>query len=141
MRELRRRSALKSFIWRITGVVILAGITYAYTGDFIKTSLVVIIHHTVFLLVFYVHERIWLKINMTNMMQRSLAKMLTYETLCGNVILGTITYLITGSWKQMTAITFTYIGIKHIVFVWNEYIWKEIRWAKKDTDVDEKGIV
>ena len=58
---------------------------------------------------------------------RSIAKMFTYETVCGNLILGTITYCITGSWKVMTAITITYIGIKHVIFVINEFVWKRIK--------------
>ena len=57
--------------------------------------------------------------------------MFTYETLCGNLILGTITYLITGSWKVMTLITLTYIGIKHIMYIVNEFIWKKLKWGKK----------
>ena len=130
MNELKKRSALKSFIWRIVGVVVLAAVTYLYTNSWITTGLVTMIHHTVFLLIYYLHERAWLRVKLDNMMQRSLAKMFTYETLCGNIILGFITYLITGSWKQMTAITLTYIGIKHIIYVWNEFIWKKIKWGK-----------
>ena len=129
MDEIKKRSALKSFIWRIVGVVILGTITFAYTGSWITTGLVTVIHHSVFLVVFYLHERIWLKIKLEDMLWRSIAKMFTYETLCGNIILGTITYSITGSWKQMTAITLTYIGIKHIIYVWNEFIWKKIKWG------------
>ena len=129
MNEIKRRSALKSLLWRILGVLILATVTYAYTGNWITTSLVTVIHHMVFLLVYYLHERVWLKIKLTGIW-RSIAKMFTYETLCGNVILGTITYLITGSWKQMTAITLTYIGIKHVVYVWNEFVWDKIKWGK-----------
>jgi len=131
MEELKKRSALKSFIWRIVGVVVLAAVTFGYTGNWITTGLVTVIHHGVFLLVYYLHERAWLKVKLENMMWRSLAKMFTYETLCGNVILGTITYAITGSWKQMTAITLTYIGIKHVIYIWNEFIWKRIKWASK----------
>lgn len=130
MEELKKRSALKSFIWRIVGVVVLAAVTYGWTGNWITTGLVTVIHHTVFLLVFYLHERAWLRIKLDNMMWRSIAKMLTYETLCGNVILGTITYMVTGSWKQMTAVTLTYIGIKHILYVWNEFIWKKVKWGE-----------
>jgi uncharacterized membrane protein len=59
--------------------------------------------------------------------------MLTYETLCGNVILGTISYLVTGSWKQMTAITLTYIGIKHIIYIFNEFVWDKIKIGKSVT--------
>jgi len=130
MEEIKKRSALKSFIWRIVGVVVLAAVTYGWTGNWITTGLVTVIHHTVFLLVFYLHERAWLRIKLDNMMWRSIAKMLTYETLCGNVILGSITYMVTGSWKQMTAVTLTYIGIKHVLYVWNEFIWKRVRWGK-----------
>lgn len=61
---------------------------------------------------------------------RSLCKMFTYETLCGNIILGTITYFVTGSWKQMTAITLTYIGIKHIIYIWNEFVWRRIKFGQ-----------
>jgi len=134
MEELKKRSALKSFIWRIVGVIVLAAVTFGYTGNWITTGLVTVIHHGVFLLVYYFHERAWLKIKLDNMVWRSLAKMFTYETLCGNVILGTITYTITGSWKQMTAITLTYIGIKHVIYVWNEFIWKKIKWGKSKDD-------
>jgi len=131
MKELKKRSALKSIIWRIVGVFVLAAVTFGYTGNWITTGLVTVIHHTVFLLVYYLHERAWLKVKLESMMWRSLAKMFTYETLCGNVILGTITYLITGDWKQMTAITLTYIGIKHVIYIWNEFIWRKIKWGSK----------
>jgi uncharacterized membrane protein len=129
--EKKIRSAIKSFLWRVLGVIILASVTYFYTRKWITTSLITFIHHGVFLFVFYFHERIWLKMKYPiNYTARSIAKMFTYETLCGNVILGTISYLITGSWKQMTAITLTYIGIKHITYILNEFVWKKIKLGK-----------
>lgn len=128
--ETHTRSASKSFLWRVMGVLILAAVTYFYTRKWITTGLVTFIHHGVFLLVFYLHERFWLKIKWpTSLTGRSIAKMFTYETLLGNVILGTITYVITGSWKAMTAITLTYIGIKHITYVINEFVWKKVKWG------------
>ena len=134
-KEIHSRSALKSFIWRIVGVVILATITYAYTRQWIQTSIITILHHGIFLFVFYAHERLWLKIlsgyTITKPWRIAVVKMFTYETLCGNIILGTITYCVTGSWKQMTAITLTYIGIKHFVYIWNEFIWRKIKWGQK----------
>jgi len=122
--DLRFKSVLKSLIWRMCGIIILAAVTYFYTRSWITTSLVTVIHHVIFLFVFYFHERIWFKFKNPIGIKRKLAKMFTYETLCGNIILGIITYLITGSWKVMTAITLTYIGIKHIAYVINEFIWK-----------------
>lgn len=126
MVESRIRSASKSVIWRLAGILILAIITYAFTREWVQTGLITIIHHGVFLVIFYFHERLWLKVKrIQNLMARSILKMLTYETLCGNVILGTISYLVTGSWRQMTAITLTYIGVKHVIYVWNERIWEK----------------
>ena len=123
--ERHYRSISKSIIWRIVGVIILAAITYAYTRSWIQTSLVTVLHHGIFLFVFYVHERAWLKVKrITSLRWRSVFKMFTYETLCGNIILGAITYCVTGHWKTMTAITLTYIGTKHIVYVFNEFVWK-----------------
>jgi len=132
--ETHKRSVSKSIIWRIMGVLILAIVTYAYTREWIQTGLITIIHHGVFLFVFYFHERLWLRVKrIQNLTTRSILKMLTYETLCGNVILGTITYLVTGDWKQMTAITLTYIGIKHIVYIFNEFVWDKIKVGKSVT--------
>ena len=131
MTEKKLRSVLKSVIWRIVGVIILATITYAFTRNWITTGLITVIHHVTFLFVFYFHERIWLRVKKIKGFWRKLAKMFTYETLCGNIILGTITYLITGDWKVMTAITLTYIGVKHVIYIFNEFIWERIKWKKQ----------
>ena len=130
LKDSHLRSVLKSIIWRITGVIILAIITYLYTRNWITTGLVTFIHHFVFLFVFYFHERIWLKFKKPIGLKRKIFKMLTYETLCGFIILGTIIYLITGSWLAMTQITLTYIGIKHIVYILNEFVWEKIKWKQ-----------
>jgi len=129
--ETHARSISKSTIWRIVGVLILATITYVYTQKWIQTGLITIIHHGIFLFVFYFHERLWLRVKrIQSLTTRSILKMLTYEMLCGNIILGTISYLVTGSWKQMTAITLTYIGIKHICYIFNEVVWDRIKRGK-----------
>ena len=131
MNEMRIRSAGKSITWRIVGVLILATITYAYTREWIQTGLITIIHHGIFLFVFYFHERLWLRIKrIQNLTTRSILKMLTYETLCGNIILGATSYLVTGNWKQVTAITLTYIGIKHVAYVFNEFVWDRVKRGK-----------
>ena len=136
MTETKTRSASKSIIWRIMGVIILATVTYAYTKNWITTGLVTVIHHATFLVVFYMHERIWLKFKRPkNLTLRSIAKMFTYEIGLGNIILGIITYLIVGGWKSITSITLTYIGIKCLIYVLNEFVWKKkVKWGlKKDS--------
>ena len=122
--ETRLRSAEKSVVWRACGIIILAAITWMFTRDWMQVGLVTVIHHGIFLVVFYIHERVWLRFSVKNMLTRSVLKMFTYETLCGNIILGTITYLITGSLAKMTSITLTYIGFKHVCYVINEFVWK-----------------
>lgn len=132
MNETHIRSASKSVIWRITGILILAAVTYAYTRHWIQTGLITLLHHGVFLIVFYFHERLWLRVKrIQNLTARSIFKMFTYETLCGNIVLGTITYLVTGSLKQMTVITLTYIGIKHVIYIFNEFVWDRIKIGKR----------
>ncbi|MBU0846495.1 DUF2061 domain-containing protein [Patescibacteria group bacterium] len=122
--ETRLRSAEKSVVWRACGIIILAAITWMFTRDWMQVGLVTVIHHGVFLVVFYIHERVWLRFPVENMLTQSVLKMFTYETLCGNIILGTITYLITGSFTKMTAITLTYIGFKHVCYIINEFVWR-----------------
>lgn len=130
-KDTHKKSFIKSFIWRIAGIFILAGVTYFYTRNWITTSWVTFLHHGVFLIVFYLHERFWQHVDIKNLLARSLLKCLTYETILGNFILAIITLTITGDVQSMTKITLTYIGIKHLIYIWNEFIWKDIEWGKK----------
>jgi uncharacterized membrane protein len=128
--ETVKRSSLKSFLWRIVGVIILASVTYFYTHKWITTSWITFLHHGIFFFVFILHERFWLHIDFTGL-KRKLLKMVTYETILGNFILAIITLIITGNIQQMTKITLTYIGIKHIIYVFNEFIWEKIKWGTR----------
>ena len=132
--ETIKRSSLKSFIWRIVGVILLASVTYFYTHKWITTTWVTGLHHGIFFFVFILHERFWLHVDITGF-KRKLLKMFTYETILGNFILGIITLVITGSVQKMTQITITYIAIKHIIYIFNEFIWDRINWGTKGTMV------
>ena len=127
--ETHGRSFIKSFIWRIVGVLILGSVTYFYTRHWIQTSWITFLHHGVFLFVFWGHERFWLCVNIKGM-KRKLCKMFTYETILGNFILAIISLIITGDVQTMTKITLTYIGIKHFVYIWNEILWDRIAFGK-----------
>lgn len=129
--ETHLRSGSKSILWRILSVIILAVVTFAFTRSWITTGLVTLIHHAIFLVVFYLNERFWVNKLIHQYTLRSVLKMLMYETLMGNVILGVITYLVTGDVKTMTAVTLTYIGIKHVIYVLNEFVWRRVKWQTK----------
>ena len=128
--ELHSRSFIKSFIWRIMGVLILGAVTYFYTRHWVQTSWITFLHHGVFLFVFWGHERFYLHTDFTGL-TRKVLKCITYETILGNFILAIITLIITGNVQTMTKVTLTYIGIKHIVYVANEFGWQRIKWGRR----------
>jgi len=134
MNEKHSRSMSKSLIWRAIGILVLAIVTYAYTRSWIQTGLITFLHHFAFVFIFYFHERVWLKAKRpVSLKWRSIAKMFTYETILGNIVLGIISLAVTGSWKEMTQITITYIAIKHIIYIFNEFVWDKIKWGKTET--------
>lgn len=57
--ETRRRSWLKSIVWRIIGIAILGGITWLITRSWEQTSVITLFFHTVRLVLYYYHERAW----------------------------------------------------------------------------------
>ncbi len=117
-----KRSMIKSLLWRVIGIFWLGGITYLFTRNWITTGLVTVIHHAVFLVVFYLHERFWLKFNWQRKWKHA-AKSIVYEVILGNIILGLITYLITGDVKEMTLITLTYIQSKLVLYFFYDWMW------------------
>ena len=129
MKDSNKKSMLKSLVWRIIGVFWLAGITWIFTHSWIAVGLITVIHHGIFLVVFYLHERMWIKIvsKFKAMRERNKLrfglKAITYEIILGNVILGIITYFITGDVKQMTAITITYIQSKLVLYFFYDWMW------------------
>ncbi len=128
--ETHKRSLTKSIIWRIVGVIVLALITYIVTRNWVTTSLVTVLHHGVFLVVYYLHERTWLKIKWASRW-RSLVRMTTYEFILGNGILALITYSLTGSLQQMSLITFIYIGCKYPLYIVYDSLWGRVKWQIK----------
>lgn len=116
------------------GVVVLGAVTYAYTRHWVQTTAITVLHHAVFLFVFYAHERIWQKSRWQSRFKYAI-KAFTYETILGNGILALISYAVTRDLQQMTKITLTYIGIKHVIYFFNEWGWSAIRWGIRNKTV------
>ena len=119
-----RSSFLKSLVWRIMGVLVLGTITYLYTRQWITTTYITFVHHATFLLVFYLHERLWRTITMKPK-KKNIIKAFTYEVILGMGIGGAIVYLFTGEWSALTNITITYTVIKIIMYIIYDRLWKE----------------
>ena len=57
--ESKKRSMVKSIVWRIIGIILLGGITWVFTRDIETTTIITVLFHSIRLVLYYVHERIW----------------------------------------------------------------------------------
>ena len=119
-----KHSIFKSILWRILGVLILASVTYFFTHNWLTVGLITLIHHATFLLVFYLHERAWTKINITGK-KRNIIKALLYEIVLGMGIGGFIVLMVTGRWSSVGQITLTYTAIKIITYFFYDRLFPE----------------
>lgn len=61
--ESHARSWAKSVTWRIIGIIILGGISYAITRSWAQTTVITVIFHGLRLILYYYHERAWERIS------------------------------------------------------------------------------
>lgn len=116
----RSDSMFKSFVWRFLSVFVLGAVTYFFTRHWVVTTQILLVHHAFFLLVFYLHERLWERIKKiilpTSVKRLSVIKAFTYEIILGMGLGGLIVYFFTGSFPLVTRITGTYTIIKLIMY-------------------------
>jgi len=124
--ETKKRSLTKSIIWRILGIFVYATIFYIFTKHWKITIAGTVIHHSVFLLVFYLHERFWIKLKKNT----HWLKPFTYEIVLGMGLGGLIVFMLTGSWKAVSAITVTYTAVKLVMYFIYDGVWEKIKWQK-----------
>lgn len=122
IRDSHLKSITKSITWRIVGIFWLATITWIFTHNWVHVSLITLIHHGIFIVVFYLHERAWLK-SRIKPKWKYLLKAITYEIVLGNLILAFISYLITGNLQKMTMITLVYIQSKIAFYYFYDWLW------------------
>ena len=61
--------------------------------------------------------------------KRSWVKSIVWRVI-GIVLLGVISYLITGNWKEMTSITVLFHGIRVIMYYYHERLWERVSWGR-----------
>lgn len=110
-------------MWRLIGVAVLATITYAFTGSIIQMGLITFTHHVAFILIYYLHERAWLRVHRVQGKKRRILRVFTYEILLGHCVLGLISLAVTGSWTNVTLITITYIENKLWLYLLYDWVW------------------
>jgi len=65
MEEIKKRSILNTISYRPIITVVLAVITYFYTGHLVQTSGITIIFSVAATIIDYLHERIWTRITLS----------------------------------------------------------------------------
>ena len=60
--ETHTRAWIKSLVWRIFGIVILAAISWIVTHSWRDMSLITIFFHSIRVVLYYLHERMWERI-------------------------------------------------------------------------------
>ncbi len=57
-----KRSFVKSLVWRSIGILILGFISWYYTRDIEKATIVTVMFHVIRFVLYYFHERVWERI-------------------------------------------------------------------------------
>lgn len=134
--EEHSRSVIRSVIWRIMGVIVLALITYLVTRSILITTILTVVYHGLCVLVYYMHERLWLKIDQYwKTKYRVVFRLIIYELIFGVGALGILSWLITGQIKQATTVTIIYISNKLWMYVAYDWFWNRFSWRKKIVEV------
>ena len=122
----KRESMIKSIVWRMMSVSVLGAVTLFYTRRWSITTYITLTHHAFFLVVFYLHERLWewIKSRVYRSSDRfqSVIKAFTYEIILGMGLGGLIVYYFTGSFPLVTQITGTYTVIKLVMYYFYDQI-------------------
>lgn len=131
MKDKRFRLLVKSVVWRLLGIIILATITYIFTRSWITCTLITFFHHLSFVFIYYLHERVWLRIKSERILRwKKWIRPITYEIVLGHLVLGIISWIFTRSWIDVTLITIIYIENKLWLYVLYDWLWEKIKWRK-----------
>ena len=61
--ETRTRAWIKSIVWRILGIAVLGIIAWLVTHSWKEMTIITIIFHSVRVILYYFHERVWERIH------------------------------------------------------------------------------
>ena len=120
----KTESMSKSAIWRILGVLVLWIISLTYTGSIPQATAITFIHHAIFLVIYWIHERIWLRARVG--VPRAVIKAFTYEIVIAIPVLTMISWIFTGDPWRALAISINYTIFKLFLYVIYEKIWERI---------------
>lgn len=59
IKERKSRSLVKAISWRLVALVVLATISYIFTGSWEETTLITAVYSVLQIFIYFLHERIW----------------------------------------------------------------------------------
>ena len=71
--ESKKRTLVRTVMYRALAVVLLAVISWIYTGNVLETSAITIVYSVLATLIDYVHDRIWFRIDWGKIKARKLS--------------------------------------------------------------------
>lgn len=63
LKDTHARSIVKSLVWRVIGIFMLAAISWLITRDWRSMTLITLIFHSIRVVLYYIHERIWERVS------------------------------------------------------------------------------
>ena len=143
MKEHHYRSVIKGATWRVFATMDTIILSYIFTGQISAALKIGAVEVLTKILLFYVHERIWMRFNWWRTQQvlpdgstvmidnhyRSLIKGTSYRFF-GTIDTMTIAFFVTGDYTKAFSIGFTEVFTKIFFFYLHERIWYRIQFGR-----------
>ncbi|EDM43223.1 hypothetical protein SCB49_12129 [unidentified eubacterium SCB49] len=129
-----KRHLVKTITWRIVGTIDTIVISWLITGNPITGLKVGGAEVLTKMLLYYFHERIWFKINLSKngvvleSKKRHLAKTVTWRTL-GTLDTMLLSFIITGNPLTGLKIGFTEVITKMVLYYFHERVWYRVNYG------------
>jgi uncharacterized membrane protein len=62
MKDSNKRSLSKALSWRLTATIVLATVSYIFTGSALETAWITMVYNVIQIVVYFIHERAWERI-------------------------------------------------------------------------------
>jgi uncharacterized membrane protein len=59
MKDSNKRSLSKALSWRLTATIVLATVSYIFTGSALETVWITMVYNIIQIVVYFIHERAW----------------------------------------------------------------------------------
>ena len=136
-----KRHIAKTITWRLVGTLDTILLSWLITGNPLTGLKIGFAEVTTKSILYYLHERVWFKINLSKdgrrleSKKRHLAKTVTWR-LVGTLDTMTLAWIISGNPLAALKIGFAEVGTKMLLYYFHERIWYRINFGLSNRDGD-----